>query len=219
MSLTKDQLKKIDQYLKRKGIDFWDVRYELLDHIACILEEKIAQDMHFEKAFTAIEKNFSRPILKKQQNSIKKNLNKKIVKTYGRELIKVFVTPLRLLSVIGLTVLMLFVAENYSVSSSVKMGGTLVIFLIIFVLIAIYRNYKFHGKSLLLNLAGSTVIFLIYIPQIVSYFFGGKEVALKEYPFVMISSIILTYILTFSWYTGYNKLVKQQQNYYNLIHA
>lgn len=115
--------------------------------------------------------------------------------------------------------LMLFVTENYSANSSFKIGGTLVISFIVIVLISMFRNYKFNGKSMLLSLAGSNVVILTTIPQIINYFFGGKEVVLKEYPLVFIGPIVVMYILTFSWYTGYNKLVKKQKDYYNLINT
>ncbi len=39
MKLTKEQIQFIDDYLKEQKVKFWDIRIELIDHIASKLEE------------------------------------------------------------------------------------------------------------------------------------------------------------------------------------
>lgn len=219
MSLTKEQIQKVDNYLKQRGIEFWDVRYEFADHIACILEEKMNQDMTFELAFKEVEQGFPRKVLQKQQKTIQKNLNKLIFKTYLNELKDAFVKPFKLLSIIGLILIMTLLLNSDWSSYGFIVGFSLSIVFIIIVLFSIFMNYKFHGKSMLLSLSCSNAIFVTIIPQIINYFFGGKEVVMKEYPLVFISSIVVTYILALSWYNGYTKLVNKQKVYYDLINA
>ena len=45
MKLTKKEIKYIDNYLIKSKVKYWDVRVELLDHIASAVEEKIEKDL------------------------------------------------------------------------------------------------------------------------------------------------------------------------------
>lgn len=38
--LEKEDLQFIDTYLKKKGVSYWDIRLEMIDHIACKMESK-----------------------------------------------------------------------------------------------------------------------------------------------------------------------------------
>jgi hypothetical protein len=40
MKLNKTHIERIDTYLKKQGIGYWDIRLEMIDHIACEMEEK-----------------------------------------------------------------------------------------------------------------------------------------------------------------------------------
>lgn len=54
MKLKKEDILFIDGYLKKEGINYTDVRYEMVDHIACSVEEKMeAQQSGFQYAFRA----------------------------------------------------------------------------------------------------------------------------------------------------------------------
>ena len=61
MELTKEQLLQIHNYLYVCGIKFYDVRTEVLDHFATILEKKLAEnpDLDFKQEIIKIHKNFS----------------------------------------------------------------------------------------------------------------------------------------------------------------
>jgi hypothetical protein len=40
MKLSKDQIITIDDYLKENGVKYWDIRLELIDHLASKLEKQ-----------------------------------------------------------------------------------------------------------------------------------------------------------------------------------
>ncbi|MFL9837764.1 hypothetical protein ABS768_09665 [Flavobacterium sp. ST-75] len=40
MQVTENQIKFIDQYLENSGVKYLDIRYEMTDHVATVLEEK-----------------------------------------------------------------------------------------------------------------------------------------------------------------------------------
>ena len=39
MKLNTDHIRRIDDYLKAKGIRYWDIRLEMTDHLACKIED------------------------------------------------------------------------------------------------------------------------------------------------------------------------------------
>ncbi len=43
-NLTPEQIKFIDTYLKNSGVEFLDVRVEMIDHVASAIEEKLEKD-------------------------------------------------------------------------------------------------------------------------------------------------------------------------------
>ena len=44
MELTKDQIQYIDNLLKKEGIKYWDIRIEMIDHIATDIEQNAESD-------------------------------------------------------------------------------------------------------------------------------------------------------------------------------
>jgi len=61
MELTKEQLLQIDNYVFVSGIKYYDVRIEIVDHFANILEQKLNEnpDLDFKKEIENIHRNFS----------------------------------------------------------------------------------------------------------------------------------------------------------------
>jgi hypothetical protein len=57
MELTKEQLLQIDNYIYSCGIKFYDVRTEIVDHFANILEQKLDKnpDLNFKKEIENIQ--------------------------------------------------------------------------------------------------------------------------------------------------------------------
>ncbi|MCV6630453.1 MAG: hypothetical protein OIF50_11425 [Flavobacteriaceae bacterium] len=53
MQLNKDQIRFIDNYLYNSGVEFLDIRMEMVDHIATALEQDIASNQSFYDAFKA----------------------------------------------------------------------------------------------------------------------------------------------------------------------
>ena len=51
MELTKNQIHKVEQYLKHKNFDFVDLKIEVLDHIISDIEMKMSKSFSFEYAF------------------------------------------------------------------------------------------------------------------------------------------------------------------------
>ena len=86
MELSKEQLLQIDNYIFSCGIKFYDVRAEIVDHFANILEEKLAKNptLDFKKEIINIHRNFSnagfKKLLKEKQKSVSKKFYKQSLK-------------------------------------------------------------------------------------------------------------------------------------------
>jgi hypothetical protein len=86
MELTKEQLLQIDNYIFVCGIEFYDVRAEIVDHFANILEQKLIKnpDLDFKKEIENIHRNFSdrgfSKLLEEKTKSVKKKFYKQSLK-------------------------------------------------------------------------------------------------------------------------------------------
>lgn len=59
MPLTQTQIQYIDNYLIKNGVNYWDVRLELLDHIVLAVEAKMQSDnLGFIEALAEVHHNF-----------------------------------------------------------------------------------------------------------------------------------------------------------------
>lgn len=64
--LTKDQIQLIDDYLKKNKVKYWDVRMELLDHVASAIEKEVENGRSFDEALKAVHLSFgNKPTSKK----------------------------------------------------------------------------------------------------------------------------------------------------------
>ncbi|WP_298779613.1 hypothetical protein [uncultured Polaribacter sp.] len=82
MELTKEQLAKLNRYLKSCGIKYYDVRSEIVDHFATKLEEKLDknQTLNFKNEIIKIHKEFGgngfKDFLEQKKLSVKKKFYK-----------------------------------------------------------------------------------------------------------------------------------------------
>ena len=88
MKLNKEQIHFIDTYLKNSGIEFIDIRMEMLDHIASAVENKMQKEnldfYHAYKNYMVIHK---KQHLKANKQFIK-TTDKKVLIAIGRFFIK-----------------------------------------------------------------------------------------------------------------------------------
>jgi hypothetical protein len=88
MELSQEQLLQIDNYIFSCGIKFYDVRAEIVDHFANILEQKIDKnpDLNFKQEIINIHKNFSdsgfQNLLKEKIKSVQKRFYKASLKHF-----------------------------------------------------------------------------------------------------------------------------------------
>ncbi|MBU3011154.1 hypothetical protein KO506_07050 [Polaribacter vadi] len=100
MELSKEQLLQIDNFIFSCGIKYYDVRTEIVDHFANILEERLAKnpDLDFKKEIRNIHSNFSDRGFSKLLKEKTKSVQKKFYKQSFKHLITFFKLPRILIS-------------------------------------------------------------------------------------------------------------------------
>lgn len=95
MELTKKQLLQIDNYVFVCGIKYYDVRAEIVDHFANILEQKLDEnpDLDFKKEIELIHKNFSDSGFSKLLKQKTQSVTNKFFKESLQHLISFFKLP------------------------------------------------------------------------------------------------------------------------------
>lgn len=173
MQLTKEQIQQIDNILKEKGIKFWDVRLEMIDHIANDIEESSNNTECFSKTINStLEKlGFNEnlnSLINEKQKKIKKEFRNKTVK----ELISFF-TNWRTLS---FYVLYLLIGINQINNKTFFISSMIIIFAfaviqVVFSLVKHHKVYKsIHLLNAMINITAVTSLLVLFlnIPRLIN---------------------------------------------------
>ena len=100
MELSKEQLLLIDNYIAACGFKFYDVKAEIVDHFANILEQKLDKNpqLNFKKEIINIHRNFSDRGFSKLLQEKTKSVQKKFYKQSLKHIITFFKLPKIILS-------------------------------------------------------------------------------------------------------------------------
>ena len=145
MELSKEQISFIDQYLKKKGVKYWDVRLEMVDHVASKLEKN---DKLFLDEIFLIEEFGLETTIKKIVSQKIKMVNKKYNKLFLSELIDFF-KNIKNIVIFTLTFLVYFQLFNKLSEASFK-RVSLILLLIPVAIAMIYMliNFVKQNKSI-----------------------------------------------------------------------
>ncbi|WP_422106689.1 hypothetical protein [Winogradskyella sp.] len=151
MKLNTDHIQRIDDYLKAKGIRYWDIRLEMTDHLACKIED-YKGSCDFKSLFnqTLSELGWDKN-LKWYQDKRLKSINAKIRRKYFKNFIELF-TNLRYLSFVVVfsfayyLVFNIFSSKTFGVISLMLFGLPVLYFTVHYA----YMNLKFKKSGYLL---------------------------------------------------------------------
>ena len=106
MELSKEQLLQIDNYIFSCGIKYYDVKAEIVDHFATILEQKLDKNptLDFKQEIINIHKNFSN----KGFSKLLEEKTKSVEKIFYKQSLKHLVSFLKLPKII-ITVILFYV--------------------------------------------------------------------------------------------------------------
>ncbi|MDB2606418.1 hypothetical protein N9Y48_01430 [Zobellia sp.] len=216
--LTKDQIKFIDDYLKKNKVAHWDVRMELLDHVASAVEEEMAKGVSFDQALIKVHMSFgnkwkSKKLSKDQKNWIftesiyadnsgykkfitvkHKLIQLQLRKMHREALVSFFKTPL-LLFCYTLGLYLLVTINGYTDTLFSVLAVIICITTCIPLLVG-FINYLKHGKSIYLSVLSGMSMGAVYISWNILFYWPKSFLfaANKDYShwyFVFMCAILL----------------------------
>ena len=236
VKLSNDQVEHIENYLKHHEIRYWDVRFELLDHIICDVERFMEDGLEFEIALEEVHKSFGNKVLfyawEKGENSSGKSIyhdnsgykklveqkrlviHKKIRRNF-RETIRNVLINIKWALIFGITgTIFLFIAL-YLPMKYVMLTSVVAI---IAPCLVIWANQLYHRKrtSLALVVYSGFVGITINIPNLINVIRLINEEYLKTDLFKITYTTICLIAAFISWslLLGYLKMKKQYEEWY-----
>lgn len=202
MEISKEQLLQIDQYLLKCGVKFLDVRSEIVDHFASILEKKLNNNpgLDFNKEIQNIHSDFKdngfKNLLKEKTKSVQKRFYKQSI----AQLITFFKLPKILIMVALFCALywsMSFMEETASFFS--VLSGVL-IFLGFRLLFNVNMRNSKKDTFLVLNM---TLYFfnIFYVCVMIFNFASGvkNEIYFLIFSTSFIKLVVFVFLLLFYW--------------------
>ena len=95
MQLTKEQFSQLNNYVSKSGIKYYDVKTEIIDHFANVLEQKLAENpkLDFKQEIEHIQESFSDVGFKTLQEEKTKSVKNKFLKLSIQHLISFLKLP------------------------------------------------------------------------------------------------------------------------------
>lgn len=158
MELTKEQLLQIDNYVFSCGIKYYDVRTEIVDHFANILEQKLAKnpDINFKKEIQNIHRNFSDRGFSNLLKDKTKAVQKKFYRATLKHLITFFKLP-RILISAGIFYALFLLMNLFEDKKDFFFGLYSILLLIVFYVFYQIKQTKKNNKESFLILNKSNV--------------------------------------------------------------
>lgn len=206
MELTTIQIQKIDERLKRRGIKYWDLRIEMVDHIVSDLEHNAKTDDFKVELENSLRKIGWQAGLRDLNTQGWKNVNKIYRKDYFKGFVDFFKKPKNVLIFIISLFFLFIISEKIAFKNFQRLSFFLFASPIIFVFYMYIRERKKKlGRSVNLDYGTTylTLSFLILqgIPQL---FRGQPEITQKTIWFIILS---IHFVAFFSGYLLYKKAI------------
>lgn len=210
MELTKEQIRQIDRYLQDKGVKYWDLRLEMIDHYASKVEHNKIQ---FSQAAMQEEFGYGHNLQSDLQKRMKL-INIKYRNLFHKEILSF------LKSTKGILIMLLFFAFEIvmlnSLTSELFVKINLWMFMLTIIPIVLYGLFYLftNYRSLHLNHAFfySFISFLI-LQLPINLFQGGHFLEVSEQAYKIILLIIIPLHIIFT-YCGH-LVFKKVKSFYN----
>ncbi|MDO6811784.1 hypothetical protein [Tenacibaculum soleae] len=168
MELTQEQTKKINDFLEGIGVDYIDIRYEMVDHIASEIEEKVSdtdaffENQRFQTIFVKYMLSKKDALQKKYQKIVKRKFwgdFKTISKNILWESVKIK----------NIAIFIIFGVLTYSLSLFNKKKSLIFLFVLLLINYCyngyiFSRAYKKYGNIKLLQSYTLILTFFSYFP-------------------------------------------------------
>ena len=217
MELTKNQIQQLHNFIKNKGVIWYDVRLEIVDHFANALEEKLKKkpDFDFTQAVNEIYKDFNDVKFKKLIKEKSKIINTNLRQSAFSHFKGFFKLPKIILSILLFVVLSkaMIIIDNKEMFFT-----TLHVTLMIMAVISFIKGISYvHNKHQLLAMATVNHFFLAINSFAVIFnsinIFTKKIKFIEFYYFKILIYVLFTLLIITVFYV-YNKVRKEIQAQY-----
>ena len=208
MELTKEQIQQIDNRLKKRGIKYWDLRIEMVDHIVSDMETNATTNdfkVELEKTLRKLNWNGS---LRGINTEGWQNTNRKYRKEYHSAFIRFFTSFTNVFFYVLISILYYFISKQISYNIFKKLSLLLfVIPIIIYFFITIKQLLKKYGRSV--NLDYGIFYFSFAFLMINLPFQFIKEFSLENRKIFYVIFIPIFYVATYAGYKTYKKAIER----------
>ncbi|MCF6224461.1 MAG: hypothetical protein L3J34_12145 [Flavobacteriaceae bacterium] len=209
MNLTKEKITTIDVYLKENGVKYWDVRIELIDHVASKLEDN--PEIILNKTF--LIKEFGTNIsLNKVIDKKTTLLIKKYRKLHYKEAIQLFKSPIKILGVFTFIVLYYLIFSKFNTKFFIRIS--FILFYLPFLVSLLISAYNSIKKNKSVHIESSLNFILLGIILINPLLINIKSDAHFNQKLTLFILLTLHTVWIFSGYKVYLKTFKE----YSKIH-
>jgi hypothetical protein len=214
MKLTADQIAQIKSWISKRGFTHTDVQYEIIDHVASAIEDKMEEKpkLSLEEAFAEVHKSFGIFGFSSIEDSISGRIRKQLFNAYlkaGKKLLTSRKLLFPLLIILSLLTFYQQVPQYFEVISQILLGS-FVMGAIIFV--SILFSYKRHIKNYLsFRIAVSFTILMA-----VNLFNIQSNVLLEIHSLYKIALYFPIIIIAFSIYYGTLNMIRKTEKLHEL---
>tara|TARA_R110001606_G_scaffold100748_1_gene221385 strand:- start:104 stop:760 length:657 start_codon:yes stop_codon:yes gene_type:complete len=216
MELTKEQILQIDTYVVVCGIKYYDVRAEIVDHFANILEQKLDDNpnLDFKKEIENIHKSFSDKGFSRLLEEKTKSVTKNFYKDSLKHLISFFKLPKIIITVFLFFLLLQiqsFFNEAQNFFKCLYYFSIILMFVIIFKASIRSKKEKFLSLSMTLGFYNVYYVFVICLQT--GFGRSAESIANSTHNTIYIASYTLLFLFFWSGeyvYQQNKKTVNQQ---------
>lgn len=217
MELTKEQIKRIDIFLEGIGIEYIEIRFEMVDHIATDIENTVEDtNAFFEgKGFQVpfIKYMLSRKkALKNRYEKQTKKLHWYYTKTILKDILKKVIYPKNVLVILFFLFICFFFGPKYVKETSVFIFSSLMLNLVY----TSYVSYNFIKKYKLLKIVKTysfvssfVIIIALNFPNFLDIFYNGNYQ--KSAIYVYLTAFVFNYLLSQSFLEKRDFIEKKYQ--------
>lgn len=218
MELTKEQVQRIDNFLKGLGFEYIDIRLEMVDHIASEIENNIKDVAAFFNEEEKLRSQFLKYMLSKKHLFIKrydnqvKRLSIYYLKSFFKDLFKQIITVKNLTLISLLTLLSfqfgdVFFKELSYFYFSLIIGSYVVLY---FTLSYLKKHKNIRLIRFYAGVNSTLLMFNFYFPNILDTFVQGNFS--KRAMYMLLVSVIVTF-LVHSTILAKKKFIKHTYGY------
>jgi len=217
MKLSAEQIAQIKSWISKRGFTHTDVQYEIIDHVASAIEDKLEKnpDLTLETAFKEVHKSFGIFGFSEIEESIVSKLHHELRNSYGRALKQIFGSEKILIPILLILTLITF-SQNFPqffelFCQSMFIVSCLMAMIYYFVQ---YRQKKYIKNYLSFKMAIGIIPNLLVVVGNLSINFL-KNIHLN-YAIAIFSIII---IAVYAIFLGSNQMIEKTEKLHKLYHS